>query len=192
MEPYLGRKSVRTLLVGLGLFLVFSGVTTLMNPRNLVVGHQYQRWRLVTSGYIMEHVSKEGSIVYGMGTTALGLVAFVGAFLGDTRVLRSDRAVARGIVTVAPELMKRYGRLEDCTLAQVEATARDLGTARSLLPYLFAAFLGRDELKALEAHMPGVNWNEVERRIDRILVELPHEDLLGTHFHESWRELETQ
>jgi hypothetical protein len=187
MEPYLGRKSIRLLLVGLGLFLLFSGVLTLLNPRSLIVGHQYQRWRVYAMGFSVEYVSKEGSVAYGIATTALGLAAFIGAFLGDTRIARSDRAVAQGVVIVAPELLKRYGRIEDSTFPQIAATAEELRISRGIVPYLFAAFLGRNELEALEARMPGVNWSEVERRIDRILVELPHEDLLGTHFHESWR-----
>jgi hypothetical protein len=187
MEPYLSRISLRPLLVALGLFLITSGVLTLLNPRALVIGHPGSslRWRIMFVP--TEYVSKEGSVVYGIATTALGLVAIVGAYLGDLRIRRRDRSIAQAIVTVAPELERRYGRIEDSTLPQVEATARELRVAPGLEPYLLAAFLGRDELSVLEVTNPGVDWRAVEKRIYRILVDLPHEDLLGTHFHESWR-----
>jgi hypothetical protein len=190
MEPYLSRISLRPLLVALGFFLIMSGVLTLLNPRALAIGHQrYSWWR--TMVVPTEYVSKEGSVVYGIATTALGLVSIVGAYLGDLRIRRRDRSIAQAIVTVAPELERRYGRIEDSTLPQVEATARELRVAPALEPYLLAAFLGRDEFRALEAQRPRDDWSEVEQRISRILIELPHEDLLGTHFHESWREPES-
>jgi len=188
MGLYLSRRTIRPLLAGLGLVILFSGVTALMFPRPLIVGHQFPRFIFWMQNYVVERVSKEGCIVYGIFATLLGLGFLYAAYLGDLRVLWSDRAVAEGIVTVAPELLRNYGRIEDCTQAQVVAMSRKLKVSRAKEPYLCAAFLGRDELKSLEARMPGVNWGEVEQRIDRILIELPHEDLVGSHFHESWHE----
>jgi hypothetical protein len=177
---------VRILLLAIGLFVGFSGVATLLNPRPIFVGHPATSRFIYRNGGFVEYVSKEGSIVYGACATALGIAMIYGAFLGDTRVARSDREVAHGILTVSPELMRRYGRIEDCTRPQIEATAGELKVDAGLLPYLLAAFLGREELRKSENQSPGTDWKEVEDRVDRIFAELPHGELLHSHFHRSW------
>ena len=63
---------MRTLLCLIGIFLVFSGVTTLLNPRPLIVGHQRMSPVFFRSNVVMEYVSREGSVVYGAACTALG------------------------------------------------------------------------------------------------------------------------
>jgi hypothetical protein len=177
---------MRTLMFLVGLFLAFSGVTTLLNPRPLVVGHQRISPMFLRYSVVLEYVSKEGSVVYGACATALGLSLVYSVFLGDMRIARRDRAVAQGILTVSRELMSRYGRLEDCSRGQIEATAAELRVDASLHPYLLAAFLGRDELRKSENQAPGTDWREVEDRVDRIFADLPHEELLHGHFHPSW------
>jgi hypothetical protein len=169
-----------------GLFLVFSGVTTLLNPRPLVVGHQRMSRAFFTRTVVWEYVSKEGSIVYGAFATALGFGLIYSVFLGDMRVARSDRATAKKILAVSKDLMRRYGRIEDCTRPQVEATAIEMRIEPSFGPYLLAAFLGRDELRKSENQAAGIDWKEVEDRVSRIYGELPHEELCHEHFHPSW------
>jgi len=177
---------MRTLMFLVGLFLVFSGMTTLLNPRPLLIGHQRMSRIFFRSSVVVEYVSKEGSIVYGACSTALGFALAYSAFLGDLRIARRDRAVAHGILTVSRELMSRYGRIEDCTRPQIEATARELNADASLHPYLLAAFLGKEELRKSENQAPGTDWREVADRVDRIFADLPHEELLHSHFHPSW------
>jgi hypothetical protein len=177
---------MRTLLCLIGIFLAFSGVTTLLNPRPLLVGHQRMSQVFFRNNVVMEYVSKEGSVVYGAVCTALGFALAYSAFLGDLRIARRDRAVAHGILVVSRELLGRYGRIEDCTRAQIEATALELNADTDLHPYLLAAFLGREELRRSENQAPGTDWREVEDRVDRIFADLPHEELLHSHFHPSW------
>ena len=102
-------------------------------------------------------------------------------------VQRKDRAIAESILLVRRGLEERYGRMEDCTLPQIEVTAKDLRVAKKEFPYLCAAFLGRGELESLEKVMPKVNWDEVETRIERIFLELPCNELSAEHFHGSWQ-----
>jgi hypothetical protein len=176
----------RFLMLPVGLFLVFSGVTTLLNPRPILVGHQRMSSIFFRSSVVFEYVSREGSVVYGACATALGLAMIYSIFLGDLRIAGSDRAIAHGILTVSPELLRRYGRIEDCTRPQIEATAKDLRIDAAIHPYLLAAFLGKEELRKSENQAPGTDWREIEDRVDRIFVELPHEELLRSHFHRSW------
>jgi hypothetical protein len=177
---------MRTLMFLVGLFIVFSGVTTLLNPRPIVIGHQRISPAFFGNGVVLEYVSKEGSIVYGACATALGFALIYSVFLGDMRIARRDRAVAHGIVNVSRELVARYGRFEDCSPGQIEATATELKIEPGLHPYLLAAFLGKDELRKSESRSPGTDWKEVEERVDRVFVDLPHEELLHSHFHPSW------
>lgn len=79
-----------------GLFLVFSGVTTLLNPRPILVGHQRMSPMFLINSVILEYVFKEGSVDYGACATALGLAMICSVFLGDLRIARSDRAIAHG------------------------------------------------------------------------------------------------
>jgi hypothetical protein len=116
-----------------------------------------------------------------------GAVMLGGAFLRDTRIPKGDRGIARAISTAADELITRYGRVENCTLQQVLVTAKDLKISPTFTPYLYAAFLGKEELQGLDAFFPDADWNEVAKTIQRILLELPHGELDGSHFHESWK-----
>ena len=177
---------MRLIVVAIGLFLVFSGVTTLLNPRPLLVGHQRMSSLFFRSNVVVEHVSKEGSIVYGACSTALGIALIYSAFLGDMRIARKDRDIAQQILTVSHELMRRYGRIEDCFRGQILATAAELGVDAHYTPYLLAAFLGKEELRKSENQPPGTDWKEVEQRVDRIYVDLPHEELSHGDFHPSW------
>jgi hypothetical protein len=102
------------------------------------------------------------------------------------RIERRDRAIAHRILVVSRELMSRYGRIEDCSRGQIESTALELKVDPRLHPYLVAAFLGKEELRKSENQSPGTDWKEVEDRVDRIFVDLPHEELLHSHFHPSW------
>ena len=77
--------------------------------------------------------------------------------------------------------------MEDCTIAQIDRAAKDLSISRSVLPYLYAAFLGRSEFDSLRVRIPDVAWDEVKERIERITDELPYEELSVAHFHDSWR-----
>jgi hypothetical protein len=170
----------------IGIFLVFSGVTTLLNPRPLLVGHQMMSRLFFRNSVVVDYVSKNGSIVYGAGCTALGFALAYSAFLGDLRIAGRDRAVAKGILIVSRELMSRYGRIEECTRPQIEVTAAELKVDARLNPYLLAAFLGKEELRKSENQAPGTDWREVEDRVDRIVADLPHGELLDSHFHPSW------
>jgi|HubBroStandDraft_1064217.scaffolds.fasta_scaffold68332_2 hypothetical protein len=177
---------MRTLMFLIGLFLVFSGVTTLLNPRPLIVGHQMMSRIFFRNAVVVDYVSKEGSIMYGACSTALGFALAYSVFLGDMRIERRDRAIAHQILIVSRELMSRYGRIEDCSRGQIEATALELKVDPRLHPYLLAAFLGKEELRKSEHLSPEADWREVEDRVDRIFVDLPHEELLHSHFHPSW------
>jgi hypothetical protein len=180
------RPSMRTLMSLIGLFLVFSGVATLLNPHPLLVGRQMMSRMFFRSTVVVEYVSKGGSITYGACSTALGFALIYGVFLGDIRVERRDRAIAHRILVVSRELVSRYGRIEDCSRRQIESTALELRVDPRLLPYLLAAFLGKEELRKSENQWPETDWKEVVDRVDQIFVDPPHGELLHSHFHPSW------
>jgi hypothetical protein len=180
---------MRAALVAIGLFLVASGILGIMYPRAIVIPHPrfYARgWGRGTAG-AMELVSQQGCVVYGALSVGLGIAAFWSASVRGPDVPRADRSIAQSILAVRRGLEERYGRMGDCTVAQIEKTASDLRVPKKIVPYLCAAFLGRAELESLRENMPGVAWDEVEGRIERITFELPYGELSGAHFHESWR-----
>src|SRR5580658_6263929 len=109
-----------------GLFFLVGGITAMVNPREVVVGHNGFGTRYGLSFNRLETVSKNGSIAYGAAATAIGCVlVYCGAVGGPGSWRRYDK-VARTIPQVSAELMRRYGRIEECTEAQIEATAREM------------------------------------------------------------------
>lgn len=169
-----------------GLFFLVGGITAMVNPREMVIGHNGYGNRYGLAFNRLETVSKSGSIAYGAAATAIGcLLVYCGAMGGPGSWRRYEK-VARIIPQVSEELMKRYGRIEECTEAQIEATARDMNVTASLTPYLLAAFLGRRDLAHLEKGSSSVDWPEVEACVERIFDDLPQGDLRRSHFHASW------
>jgi hypothetical protein len=62
----------------------------------------------------------------------------------------------------------------------------DLGVAKEVIPYLGAVFLSEDEFRVFRTGRLGINWDEVERRTERIFRDLQHVSRNGDGFHESW------
>jgi hypothetical protein len=178
---------MRSVLVAIGLFLICSGIAGVTNPRIIAIPHHAERFGIIRGGGSVEIVSKQGCVIYGALSVCLGFLAIRCAWMRGPDVPRRDRSIAQSILIVRRGLDERYGRLDNCTLPQVERTAKELRVPQRNFPYLFAAFLGRAELDWLRGQMPEVGWDEVEARIERITLELPCADLSGTHFHESWR-----
>jgi len=157
-------------------------------PRAMGIPHPIiATWRRV-QGYPIrvEIISKEQCVLYGAAAVCIGLAVLWSATMRGPDVPRNDRAIADSILLVRRRLEERYGQMENCTVAQIEATAKDLRVAKARYPYLYAAFLGRAELESLRKLMPQINWTEVEQRIERIYLELPCAELRAEHFHESW------
>lgn len=180
---------MRKLLVLVGVILVVSGFSAILHPRVVAIGHQAQWLGIlrIGSGGTIEIVSEDGCIIYGALAVCIGAGSLWNATVRRADVPREDRLVALAILKVRRSLDERYGRLEGCSVRQIELTAESLGISPKINPYLFAAFLGRAELESLRKSMPGICWEGVEEKIDRITFELPYGDLNGAHFHESWR-----
>lgn len=56
------------------------------------------------------------------------------------RSYRRSRIIAAYIRQLGPALLKRYGLLDQYTVRQIEATARQLGIAMDCLPYAIALY----------------------------------------------------
>jgi hypothetical protein len=174
-----------------GCFFFIGGVTAMVDPHEMVVGHGgmgtrfFMVWRSR-----LETISKDGCIAYGAAATAIGSVLIYCGVMGGPRSWRRDAELAHCIPQVSAELMKRYGRIEDCTEAQIEATARMMKVSADLTPYLFAAFMGRKDLAQSEKRSPGVDWPAVEACVERLFDDLPQGDLRRSHYHASWAETE--
>ncbi|HEY1792481.1 MAG TPA: hypothetical protein VGG34_06150 [Opitutaceae bacterium] len=181
-------RSLRILMVCVSLFLVFSGVTAMLNPRPLVVAHGgvSEIFGAAALPYRIETLSVVGTYIYGAMATATGVIFFYLAGLGDLRVARRDREVARRIAQAAPELQARYGSVEGCTQAQIEATLTEMNVDARFLPYLLAAFMGRDALRTLVLQNEGIDWLRVEACVERICAALPTAELRHGQFHGSW------
>ncbi len=101
----------------------------------------------------------------------------------------SNDAIAHCFRQMGPELTRRYGLEGGCTRAQVLKTATDLKIAAEVVPYLYSAFVADDEFRAYVSANAGHDWEEVDRRAQRIFNELlrtnsPPE---GDGFRESWK-----
>ena len=83
----------------------------------------------------------------------------------------SDRKIRKDLFRMEPELIRRYGRAEGCTLGQLVRTADDLKTSQIVYPYLCAAFLSEEALRGVMAEMPNENWEEIKERAKRIGTE---------------------
>lgn len=101
----------------------------------------------------------------------------------------SVKELARWVKTLGPELHRRYGLEGGCTHQQVAKTAADLGIGGKILPYMYAAFVHEDELPAVRAQMPEVNWEEVDERSSRVIDGLQHTSHYDEEdgFRESWK-----
>ena len=97
----------------------------------------------------------------------------------------SNRVLKKEFRRLLPALVERYGRSEDCTLAQVRKTVQDLETPEDAVPYLCAAFLSKEEYRSIQVTMPSVHWDEVEKRSERLLREILNERVTGDRFYES-------
>jgi hypothetical protein len=169
-----------------GLFFLLGGITAMVDPREMVIGHNGYGNRYGLASSRLETVSKNGSIAYGAAATAIGCVLVYCGAMGGPGTWRREERVARTIPQVSEELMRRYGRVDECTEAQIEATARELNVPPRLTPYLLAAFLGRKDLAQSEKRSPRVDWRDVEACVERIFDDLPQGDLRRSHFHASW------
>jgi len=173
-----------------GLFFLVGGITAMVDPHEMVVGHggtsrYYFAWR-----NRLETISKNGCVAYGAAATAIGCVLVYFGAMGGPGGWRRDDEVARTIPQVSAELMKRYGRAGECTRAQIEATAREMNVPPRFTPYLLAAFMGRKDLAVSEKRSPEVDWPDIEACVERIFDTLPQGDLRRAHFHASWAETE--
>jgi hypothetical protein len=168
------------------LVLCGSGILAVIFPRALFIGHPSSGTRLFfLPAYRTEFVSATGCRNYGV------LAILAGAFLawgatGGSPVPLSDRGIAKSIVRTKLQLELSYGRMDACTVGQIEGAVRAAQVSPRHLPYLCAAFMGRDEFDQLRASMPDVDWSRIEERVARIASELPYKELRGDHFHESW------
>lgn len=177
---------MRALPIAAALVLFISGALAVAFPRSLVIGHSRYGNRgsaVRVSG--LEVVSSEGCRNYGILAIAAGIFMAWGA-LGASYVPITDRGIARSIVDTKRCLESGYGVTGGCTIAQVEAAARASKASPKHIPYLCAAFMGKDEFDQLRASMPDVDWAKIEDRVSRIACELPYKELCGAHFHESW------
>jgi hypothetical protein len=97
----------------------------------------------------------------------------------------SNRVLKKAFSRFLSVLIERYGRDEDCTHAQIARTVQDLRTQNDVLPYLCAAFLSKEEYRSMQGTMPSVDWNEVQKRSERILREIRNAKVTGDKFYES-------
>ena len=98
----------------------------------------------------------------------------------------TNEAIAQHIVQLSAEFRKRYGAAAGCNRLQFSKTIDDLGVAQEVVPYLGAVFLSEDEFKVFRANGPSTNWEEVEKRAQRIFSELQHVSRHGDGFRENW------
>lgn len=177
--------------MAIGLFILASGIVAMIYPRAMEIPHPSGlgtrlggSWR---GGRVTVHtITREQCVYYGALVACIGLAVIWNASIRRLDVQRKDRAIAESILLVRKGLEERYGRMENCTRGQVDATADELRVATTKRPYLWAAFLGRVELETLRKKEPKLGWDEVEARIERIFLELPCDELNREHFHESW------
>ncbi|HZZ17926.1 MAG TPA: hypothetical protein VFE25_01080 [Opitutaceae bacterium] len=106
--------------------------------------------------------------------------------LGSSSISLSDRRIARSIVETKKKLESDYGVTNACSIAQIEAAVMALRISSRHLPYLCAAFMGKDEFNQLREFMPDVDWGRIEARVSKIACDLPYRELNGSHFHETW------
>lgn len=178
--------TARTLLSAVSVFLIASGVLGFVFPRAIVLSHPTSGRRLFRSG-LTEYLTPRHERAYSEITILLGAMIGGATLVGSlASVPARDRRIARAIERVQPELLRRYGSMNDCSQPQIVLTARELKIPERLHPYLLAAFMGRDALALLEQQMPGVDRKEVEARTERIFSELPTEFITADHFHVSW------
>ena len=98
----------------------------------------------------------------------------------------TNEIIAQHIVQLTAEFLKRYGATAGCNRLQFAKTMADLGVAQGLVPYAGAVFLSEEEFKAFRADRPTINWEEVEKRSERIFRELQHVHRYGDgRFRES-------
>jgi hypothetical protein len=178
--------SFRSLPILAALILCVSGVLAVIFARPLVFAHAGFSGRYINLPRNREEVvTATGCRVYGLLAIATGLVMAWGTREGSW-VGRSDRGIARSIVLTKQALERDYGLTDLCTIGQIEGAVKDAKISPRHLPYLCAAFMGRDQFDELRAHMPDVDWQRIEARVARIAAELPYRELRGDHFHESW------
>jgi hypothetical protein len=177
---------MRTLPVLAALILIVSGTLALIYPRALVIPHARNGslFRAIPFSH-MEAISKTGCQYYGVMAIAAGVFMIWGAF-GGSYVPLTDRGIAKSIVTTKARVEQDFGCFDSCTIAQIEASVRTSRVSPKHLPYLCAAFMGKNEFDQLRESMPDVDWGKIEDRVARIACELPYKELSGTHFHETW------
>jgi hypothetical protein len=98
----------------------------------------------------------------------------------------TNEVIAQRIVQLVAEFRKRYGTAAGCNRMQFSKTMTDLGVAQDVVPYLGAVFLSDEEFKVFRADSPAINWEEVDKRAERIFRELQHVSRNGEGFRESW------
>jgi hypothetical protein len=178
-------RTVKNLPVGVALFLLVSGSLAIIFPRPLVIGHAGSGRYGGISLFRLEQISKTGCRTYGVLAVVVGTVMMWGA-VGDSCVPLTDRRIAKSIVITKSALERDYGMTDDCTILQIEVAVKASKVSPKHLPYLCAAFMGKDGFGQLRESMPDVDWNGIERTVSRIATELPYKELKGGHFHESW------
>ncbi len=97
----------------------------------------------------------------------------------------SNRVIEDAMPLLSAELSKRYGLTGGCTLAQLTTAVRALNIRENCVPYLGAVFLSEPELASLRSKMTLVNWEEVDKRSDRISRSLIRSRWPSDDFHES-------
>ena len=97
----------------------------------------------------------------------------------------SNSAIKKALAKSLPELAKRYGRSDGCTYAQVTKVADDFGISKDVRPYICAILLAEEDFQKLRAELPAVQWEEAERRSERIVYESQSTGWSGNSFYES-------
>ena len=97
----------------------------------------------------------------------------------------SNKVIAEAFARVRPELVKRYGRSENCSLGQVKRTVEDLTIPQEVFPYVFAEFLSEADSQEIAKEFPGTNWEEVLNRSGRIVSGSVRTSSGGASFYES-------
>jgi hypothetical protein len=98
----------------------------------------------------------------------------------------TNGVIAQQIVQLTAEFLKRYGTAAGCNRLQFSKTMGDLGVPQDVVPYVSTVFLSEEEFKGFQIDRPEINWEEVERRAERIFRELQHVSRHGDGFRESW------
>lgn len=97
----------------------------------------------------------------------------------------SHKTIAEAFFKIRPELVKRYGRSENCSLGQVRRTVGDLNIPKEILPYVYAAFLSKEDFQQILTEFPSVNWTEIRRQNAGINLGPNHTNGSGESFYES-------